>query len=169
MALFDKDIEHQFYTEYWFRTKQSIEVQKHILEMFEEFQTERQQKRRDDREAAPLQTLASDYKSDKDSISTWLPDTCEWFFFKDKRFLDWRDKQNSSLLWIFANSARGKSVLSRRLIDGHRLCTNSMTSTICYLFSKMARSSVRKDRMQLVPYFTSYLKRNPALLFSLMH
>ena len=34
-----------------------------------------------------LKSLASDYKSDKDSVSARVPSTCAWFF-KDDRFLD---------------------------------------------------------------------------------
>lgn len=87
------------------------------------------------KEAVLLQTLASDYKSDKDSISTRVPGTCEWVF-EDKKFLEWRTTKQSSLLWISAGPGCGKSVLSRCLIDERRLCTNVMTSTVCYFFFK---------------------------------
>ncbi|MCJ1264872.1 hypothetical protein MMC22_004747 [Lobaria immixta] len=134
-ALFDKDKEHRFYTEQSSQIEQSIEVQRRILEMFEAFQDARQQDRRDDREAGLLRTLASDYKSDKDAISTRVPGTCEWVF-EDEKFLEWRDTKKSSLLWIFAGPGCGKSVLSRCLVDERRLCTNVMTSNVCYFFFK---------------------------------
>ncbi|KAA6412091.1 MAG: hypothetical protein FRX48_04241 [Lasallia pustulata] len=91
--------------------------------------------RRDKEEAKLLETLASDYKSDKDSISVRVPGTCEWFF-KDDRFLEWRDSTYSRLLWVPAGPGCGKSVLSRALIDERKVCKNSRVSTICYFFFK---------------------------------
>lgn len=68
-TLFDKDREHRYYTEQSSQIEQSIEVQKQLLELFEEFQVTRQQDRRDDKEAKLIETLASNYKSDKDLVS----------------------------------------------------------------------------------------------------
>lgn len=113
----------------------SIDIQKRILNTFEESKASRQQDRRDNKEAALLQTLASDYKRDKDSVSTSVPGTCEWFF-EDYRFLRGRDSKHSSLLWVSAGPGCGKSVLSRSLIDERRICSTTMTSTICYFFFK---------------------------------
>ncbi|SLM33794.1 nacht and ankyrin domain protein [Lasallia pustulata] len=95
----------------------------------------RPQDRRDDQEAELLETLASDYKGDKDSISVRVPGTCEWFF-EDDRFLEWRDSTYSRLLWVSAGPGCGKSVLSRALIDERRVCKNPMDSTVCYFFFK---------------------------------
>lgn len=103
--------------------------------MFEASQAHRQQDRRDDKEAELLETLASDYKSDKDSISARVPGICEWFF-EDDRFLEWPDSKHSRLLWVSAGPGCGKSVLSRSLIDERRVCTNAMASTVCYFFFK---------------------------------
>lgn len=131
-ALFDTDKEHRFYAAH----SQLIGVQKRMLEMFEVLQDTRQQDRRDDQEAGLLQTFALDYKSDKSSISTRarrFAGTCERVF-EDQSFLEWRDNKKSSLLWISAGPGCGKSVLSRCLIDEQRLCTNLMTSIVCYLF-----------------------------------
>ncbi|SLM34305.1 P-loop containing nucleoside triphosphate hydrolase [Lasallia pustulata] len=77
----------------------------------------RPQDHRDDKEAELLETLASDYKCDKDSIS-------------------WRDSTYSRLLWVSAAPGCGKSVLSRALIDERRVCKNPMDSTVCYFFFK---------------------------------
>ncbi|SLM34046.1 Ankyrin repeat-containing domain, partial [Lasallia pustulata] len=95
----------------------------------------RPQDRRDDKEAELLETLASDYKSDKESISVRVPCTCEWFF-EDDRFLEWRDSTYSRLLWVSAGPGCGKSVLSRALIDERRVCKNPRDSTVCYFFFK---------------------------------
>ncbi|CAF9943809.1 MAG: hypothetical protein ALECFALPRED_001393, partial [Alectoria fallacina] len=103
--------------------------------MFEASQASRQQDRRDDKEAELLESLASDYKSDKDSVSGRASGTCEWFF-EDHRFLEWRDSKHSRLLWVFAGPECEKSVLSRSLIDDRRVCINVMTSIVCYFFFK---------------------------------
>ncbi|MCJ1466435.1 hypothetical protein MMC07_005054 [Pseudocyphellaria aurata] len=131
--LSDTERENRFYTEQSAQLEQSNEIQKCILEAFEAFRGARQQDHREDKEAELLQTLASDYKTDKDSLSSPVPGTCKWVF-EDKRFLDWRDSKHSRLLWISAGPGCGKSVLSRCLIDEKRLGTNIMTSTVCYFF-----------------------------------
>ncbi|KAL9133666.1 MAG: hypothetical protein Q9175_005155 [Cornicularia normoerica] len=113
----------------------SVGIQKRVLKTLETSQAQRHQDRRDDQEAELLQALASDYKSDKDFVSTRIPGTCEWFF-EDDRFLEWRDSNISRLLWVSAGPGCGKSVLARALIDERRVCTNTMTSTVCYFFFK---------------------------------
>lgn len=153
-ALLDKDKEHQFYREQSRQStqiEQSVEVQKCILEAFEAFQDARKHDRRIDQEAKMLTSLASDYKGDKDSIPKRVPGTCEWVF-EDKRFLDWRDNKRSSLLWISAGPGCGKSVLSRSLIDEKRLCTNVLTSTVCYFFFQdgQERRSKGSDAMSAI-------------------
>ena len=88
----------------------SVDIQKRILDVFEASQASKQQDRRDEKEAELLESLASDYKSDKDSVSARVPGTCERFF-EDNRFLKWRDSKHSRLLWISAGPGCGKSVL----------------------------------------------------------
>ena len=58
---------------------QSIDIQRRILDVLETSQEHRLPHRRDDQESELLRILASDYKSDKDSISKRVPGTCEWF------------------------------------------------------------------------------------------
>lgn len=115
--------------------KQSIDIQNRVVDMLEASRAQRQEERRDDKEAELLEALASDYKSDKDSISARVPGTCEWFF-EDERFLNWRNNKSTGLLWVSAGPGCGKSVLSRALIDERRVCSNAMTSTVCYFFFK---------------------------------
>lgn len=81
-----------------------------------------------------LQDLASDYESHKDYNPPRVQGTCEWFF-EDERFRKWRDS-DFGLLWVSAGPGSGKSVLSRALIDEHRLSTNVTTSAVCYFFFK---------------------------------
>ena len=134
-TLSDREREKAFYNNASTHMLLSIDIQKRILDIFEASQASRQQDRRDDQEAGLLETLASDYKSDKDSVSARVPGTCEWFF-EDNRFLEWRDSKHSRLLWVSAGPGCGKSVLSRSLIDERRVCTSAMTSTVCYFFFK---------------------------------
>ena len=134
-TLSDRTREKEFFDSESTHMLQSLDIQKRILDMFETSKASRQQDRRDDQEAELLETLASDYKSDKDSVSARVPGTCEWFF-EDDRFLEWRDSKHSRLLWVSAGPGCGKSVLSRSLIDERRVCTSAMTSTVCYFFFK---------------------------------
>ena len=94
---------------------QSLDIQKRILDMFEASKASRQQDRRDDQEAELLETLASDYKSDKDSVSARVPGTCEWFF-EDNRFLEWRDSKHSRLLWV-SGEPRMRKVCAIAILD----------------------------------------------------
>lgn len=82
-----------------------------------------------------LETLASDYRGDKDFVSERVSGTCEWFF-EDDRFLKWRDSDTSRLLWVSAGPGCGKSVLARALIDEKKVCTETRASTVCYFFFK---------------------------------
>lgn len=122
----------------------SLYVQPHIDQGFSDFsevhatineKTKKAQTHQDRQEAKLLKTLASDYKSEKDLVSTRVPGTCEWFF-EDKRFLEWRDSNNSRLLWVSAGPGCGKSVLARALIDERRVCMTDMPSNVCYFFFK---------------------------------
>ncbi|KFZ18419.1 hypothetical protein V501_01228, partial [Pseudogymnoascus sp. VKM F-4519 (FW-2642)] len=91
---------------------------------------------------------AGDYERYKDLNPKRVLGTCEWFL-KDERFCKWRDNATSSLLWVSAGPGRGKSVLSKCLIDEDQLATTTITitpssnkpatsrrSTICYFFFK---------------------------------
>ncbi|EFX04858.1 ankyrin repeat-containing protein [Grosmannia clavigera kw1407] len=94
------------------------------------------QKRYDDeKERELLKELASAYESYKNFNKQRVEGTCEWFF-NDNRFRTWRDSKMSSLLWVSAGPGCGKSVLSRALVDEHRLSTNAATSTVCHFFFK---------------------------------
>ena len=133
--LYDRGEERRRYEEESCYMLKSADIQKRVLKMLETSQAQRHQDRRDDQEAELLETLASDYKSDKGLVSTRVPGTCEWFF-EDDRFLEWRDSNFSRLLWVSAGPGCGKSVLARALIDERRVCTNTMASTVCYFFFK---------------------------------
>ena len=80
-----------------------------------------------------MEALASDYKTDKDFLNKRIDGTCVWCF-QDERFIDWRDCDSSSLLWISAGPGCGKSVLSRALIDEGRVSKNAITTTVCSWF-----------------------------------
>ncbi|KAF3491527.1 uncharacterized protein GIQ15_01044 [Arthroderma uncinatum] len=106
-----------------------------ILKMQKQSNEQAEKTREDEKERELLQDLTSNYEDDKNFNSERVPGTCEWFF-RDDRFLNWRDSNTSSLLWVSAGPGCGKSVLSRTLVDERRLSTNIMTSTVCYFFFK---------------------------------
>lgn len=122
----------QLYEEESSSIEHSVDIKKRVIDMFEACRTQRMV---EPREADLLEALASDYKSDKDMISARVPGTCEWFF-QDERFVNWRSNKCSSLLLVSAGPGCGKSVLSRALIDESRVCSNVMTSSVCYFFFK---------------------------------
>jgi len=94
-----------------------------------------QQNFEDQKERDLLHNLASDYEGYKNFNPQKVFGTCEWFF-SDDRFRKWRDGNTSSLLWVSAGPGCGKSVLSRALVDEHRLSTSVTTSTVCHFFFK---------------------------------
>ena len=131
----DRTRESKFFENESTHMLQSLDLQKRILDVLAISQMSRQQDIRNEQEAELLEILASNYKSDKESVSVRVPGTCEWFF-EDDRFLGWRDSKRSRLLWVSAGPGCGKSVLSRSLIDERRVTTNALNSTVCYFFFK---------------------------------
>ena len=135
LTLFDQRNAQKYYESDTNQMLHSVSIQEKIFQSLASHREDQQQGRQDDQEATILEILASDYISDKDTISRKVPGTCEWFY-KDNRFLDWCDSNTSRLLWVSAGPGCGKSVLSRSLIDERRVCDSSLTSTVCYFFFK---------------------------------
>ncbi len=124
----------------------SYEIQEDILRTMKE-------DRQDEKETKLLEHLAvaaGDYKRYKNFNPKRVPGTCQWFLM-DERFRKWRDIRSSSLLWVSAGPGRGKSVLSKSLIDEGQLTADVTTititpssiatstrpaSTVCYFFFK---------------------------------
>ena len=103
----DREREKERYDNESSRILQSVDIQKRILDTFEVSQARRQQDRRDNKEAELLETLVSDYKSDKDWVSARVPGTCEWFL-EDNRFLEWRNSKDSRTSLGFGGSRMRK-------------------------------------------------------------
>ncbi|RMZ79876.1 hypothetical protein DV737_g3201, partial [Chaetothyriales sp. CBS 132003] len=96
-----------------------------------------------------LARAAGTYERYKNINPRRVHGTCKWFL-EDKRFCRWRDSTSSHLLWLSAGPGRGKSVLTRSLIDegllttnpttttitSSRIVTSVTTSTVCYFFFK---------------------------------
>ena len=94
--------------------------------------------RRTDEEKKCLQafrTAGVSYEAQKDINPKRVPETWLWFL-ENPRFLDWRDKSTSSLLWVTADPGCGKSVLSKALVDEQLLDSDPENATICYFFFK---------------------------------
>jgi ankyrin repeat domain-containing protein 50 len=87
------------------------------------------------REEQCLQSLyTTEYESDKDFNPIRVPGTCEWFL-RHGSYRDWQEK-DSSILWVSAGPACGKSVLSRFLVDKYKSTYQSDSYGICYFFFK---------------------------------
>ncbi|KAK1764670.1 hypothetical protein QBC33DRAFT_546789 [Phialemonium atrogriseum] len=106
--------------------------------------------KRDEKETQLLHDLAAaaeGYERYKNINPERVPGTCEWFL-TDEKFCKWRDSESPSLLWVSAGPGRGKSVLSKSLIDEGKLTTDvttititphaimNTTSAVCYFFFK---------------------------------
>ncbi|KAF3154968.1 hypothetical protein TWF569_010588 [Orbilia oligospora] len=64
-----------------------------------------------------LQSLrTTTYENFKDINPNCAPGTCQWFL-RHKRYQQWVNSRDSSLLWVTADPGCGKSVLSRKLVD----------------------------------------------------
>ena len=107
------------------------------------FKGEHQRYHQEDQEARLLQTLSSDYKGDKKIITERSDGTCEWFFH-NQAFINWRDSDVTSLLWVSGCPGSGKTVLSKALIDDKLITDNFFSSTVCYFFFKAGQE--RKER-----------------------
>ncbi|RYO81906.1 hypothetical protein DL762_006888 [Monosporascus cannonballus] len=133
-------LEEQEIRERWSQGIQEMQESRTILDQIrqivEQVGRQTQQIYEDQRERELLGDLASDYEGYKNfDDQSRVPGTCEWFF-NDDRFRKWRDSNTSSLLWVSAGPGCGKTVLSRALVDEHRLSTNVTTSTVCHFFFK---------------------------------
>ncbi|KAJ5903418.1 hypothetical protein N7504_005801 [Penicillium tannophilum] len=95
------------------------------------YRMEQAEFRQEDQRSRLFQDLAlaaGNYMWYKDVNSLRVSGTCEWFL-QDEKFGHWRDSE-SNLLWVSAGPGRGKSVLSRSLIDEGHLNSSAMTITI---------------------------------------
>ncbi|KAB5569898.1 hypothetical protein GE09DRAFT_1217350 [Coniochaeta sp. 2T2.1] len=115
----------------------------------------------DQKERILLQDLASDYEGYKNFNPQKVEGTCEWFL-NDDRFRRWRESNTSSLLWVSAGPGCGKSVLSRALIDDHRLSTKVATSTVCHFFFRDGDESRRYSTNALCAILHQLFTQDPA-------
>ncbi|KAJ8119253.1 hypothetical protein ONZ43_g3761 [Nemania bipapillata] len=113
----------------------SREALQQIYEILEDERKQQQKDHEDQRERELLANLAADHEGYKNLNPKKVENTCGWFL-EDSNFRSWRDSEESGLLWISAGPGRGKSVLSRSLIDEWQLSTSAATSTVCYFFFK---------------------------------
>ena len=143
--------------------EESNSIQKQLLESFESFQTNRYRVGQDKQEANLLETLASDYKTDKELVLERAPGTCEWLF-EDYRLLEWRNTKHSSLLWVSGGPGCGKSVLSRALIDERHVCSNTMTTTVCYFFFKDGQEDRTHGASAISAILHQLYEKRPALI-----
>ncbi|KAJ5663393.1 hypothetical protein N7507_004124 [Penicillium longicatenatum] len=118
----------------WLSFGKDLQIQSILdstLQDIQIFRMEQAAFRQEDKRSRLFQDLAQvagNYEWYKDINSLRVPGTCEWFL-QDERFSRWRDSE-SDLLWVSAGPGRGKSVLSRSLIDEGHLNSPTITITI---------------------------------------
>lgn len=139
-----------------------IEQSKVQSTIFQDFQDVFLKSWRYDLEKELLSSLASDYRSDKDSIAQKVDNTCEWFF-RDERLQRWQDNK-SCLLWISAGPGYGKSVLAKALIDECRLPGPALHTTICYFFFREGAQHRTTGANALSAILHQLFDQNPHLI-----
>lgn len=142
----------------WAATLVSQKIQKQqaqdLITFYTEWRDEARIRWQDQQQTECLQSLSSNYEAHMAALPRRTPGTCEWFI-NDQRFRDWRDAEDSRMLWVSASPGCEKSVLARRLIDD-RLASRSVTaSTVCYFFFRDGL----QDRMKASDALTAILHR----------
>lgn len=133
--LFDLDAARRAWKVQYSQASQQTRLQQSILEAIITTRNERRIERNMKQYEKLIQSLFSNYEEQKNFNPKRVPGTCEWFLESEK-FRDWRDATDSRMLWVAADPGCGKSVLSRCLIDEHRVSNSMMGSTITYFFFK---------------------------------
>jgi hypothetical protein len=85
----------------------------------------------------------TEYEFQKNANPSRQPGTCLWVL-NNYKFLDWRDRSTSCLLWVTADPGCGKSVLSKSLVDENLLHADPGDMTICYFFFKDVSDEQRR-------------------------
>ncbi|KAI1275359.1 hypothetical protein F5Y07DRAFT_389845 [Xylaria sp. FL0933] len=118
--------------EQMYRSREALQK---IYEILDEERKLRRHDRQDQFERELLADLAADHEGYKNFNPRKVEGTCQWLL-EDDSFRSWRDREESSFLWVSAGPGCGKSVLTRSLIDEWQLSTSPATSTVCYFFFK---------------------------------
>ncbi|KAI1351104.1 hypothetical protein F5Y01DRAFT_284019 [Xylaria sp. FL0043] len=118
--------------EQMYRSREALQK---IYEILDEERKQRRHDRQEEAERKLLALLAADHEGYKSFNPRKVEGTCQWFL-EDDSFRSWRDREESSFLWVSAGPGCGKSVLTRSLIDEWQLSTSPATSTVCYFFFK---------------------------------
>ena len=117
----------------------------------------------EERKCIQLLTSNLTYRKDKDRNAERVPGTCQWFIGHSK-FLNWRDDETASLLWVSADPGCGKSVLSRALVDERLLSADSTMPSICYFFFKDDSGDLQSISNALCAILHQLFIQKPALL-----
>lgn len=157
--LFDIDAARRAWKEQYWQASQQTRLQESILEAITTTRNERRMERREEQHERLTQSLSSNYEEQKNLNPKRVAGTCEWFLESDK-FRDWRDATDSRILWVSADPGCGKSVLSRCLIDEHRVSNTMMGSTTTYFFFKDGLEGCQKPENALKAILHQLLTEN---------
>jgi ankyrin repeat domain-containing protein 50 len=103
------------------------------------------------------------YEEYKDRNRNRVPGTCKWFL-EHPKFINWRNEQSSSLIWVSADPGCGKSVLSKALIDEGLLGADPKNATTCYFFFKDDSANQRSATKALSALLHQLFSKKMALI-----
>lgn len=94
-----------------------------------------------------------------------VPLTCEWLLVHPS-YLTWRNKDESSLLWISADPGCGKSVMAKFLVDHLRetKSENDIPELVCHFFFKDDNATQRSAVLCLNAILHQIFQDDPSLL-----
>ena len=115
-----------------------------------------------------LQSLCAggiDYESQKDQNPKRVSDTCLWTL-ENPKYLEWRDNEEQTLLWISADPGCGKSVLARCIVDEDlpRVFPNDSSKRVLYYFFKDTSLEQRSVSRAISTILHQLLKSHPQLI-----
>ena len=114
-----------------------------------------------------MQTLFVDAISQKNRNPERVPGTCEWFL-ENEHFIRWRGSSDRPLLWVSADPGRGKSVLSKALIDECFLGFDLAKVKVCYFFFKDNEEANRSATKALSSILHQLLDQDRSLMPTVM-
>ncbi|TVY27675.1 Vegetative incompatibility protein HET-E-1 [Lachnellula hyalina] len=103
----------------------------------------------------------SPYELHKERDPDPVEGTCQWVLQHDN-YINWRDRQNSNLLWITAYPGCGKSVFSKFLVNKELRATRSRKT--CYFFFKDDNEDQKAATNALCALLHQIFIQKPALL-----
>jgi len=106
-----------------------------------------------------------DYESFKNANVDRVPGTCEWLL-EHRLYTEWKESNESALLWISADAGCGKSTFAKFLVDHYRHTKSSNGSpvSICHFFFKEGITSQQSTVLAVRAVLHQIFTRDRALM-----